>query len=89
MINMRVDYPLKQDVIEKLHLLTAQIKDLCNSLDIEIDFATKEKVLMTKDEVIALFRGANPPTVLKKIRAGNKTLYDRDDVYEYINSKKA
>lgn len=88
MINLRVDLPVKQDVVDLIQLKIAQIRDELVEIEELMRNATQERILLTKEEVQKFLRVEKVPPAIKKIRCGNKWLYERQDVYNFIDSKK-
>lgn len=90
MLNIRSDVPIKQDAVDAVQELFAQIRDLTLEAEQLLKLATQEKVLLTREEVAKLLRcdESKVPKVIPSIRTGRKRLFEQKDVYAFIESKK-
>lgn len=90
MLNIRTDIPIKQNAVDYAQELFAQIRDLTLEAEQTLKVATQEKTLLTKQEVGKLLR-CDPkkiPKVIPHLRVGMNVLYDQQDVYTFIDSRK-
>ncbi|MBO7715858.1 MAG: hypothetical protein J6S85_20005 [Methanobrevibacter sp.] len=90
MLNIRTDIPIKQNSIDYAQELFAQIRDLTLEAEQVLKVATQAKTLLTRDEVSKILRCdlKKIPKVIPHIRVGMNILYDQQDVYTFIDSKK-
>jgi len=90
MLNLRTDIPVKEDVIEQVEHLHAQIRDLLFEQEQLLKLSIGEDLLLTRDEVAIKLR-CEPkkiPKCIPKIRIGNNYLYELKDVNAFVRSKK-
>jgi len=90
MIDLTNDIPLKEKIIERLGVLTSQIRTISLEIDALVKTASQEKVFLTKQEVAEMLH-CEPRHVPKKIprfRVGNTYLIDSSDLTAFINNAK-
>ena len=88
MLNLRTDIPVKQDVIEQIEHLHAQIRDLLVEQEQLLRLAIDEDLLLTKEEVKQKLRCDKVPKQIPHIRIGNTFLYQLGDINAFIKEKK-
>lgn len=90
MIDLKKDFPLKEEVIEKIALNNAQIRDLLTENEQLVRELHNERIYLTKPEVAAILRCTEEKIHpgIPKTRIGNNYLWLKEDVYEFLDSKK-
>ncbi len=89
MIDIKTDFPIREDCLRAIQDRNAQIRDLLIEIEQILGSAVKEDVLMTAQEVADYYRTDTKhiPKGIPKMRRGKDYLYSRGDVVNYAKTK--
>lgn len=88
MFSLRTDIPIKKDAVDEAGVVISQIRDKLTELEALLRTATQERAFFTKKEVQELIRSQTIPSSIPRIRRGLDTIFEKSDVYNYLDSKK-
>lgn len=89
MIDITNDVPLKSELIKRVQILGAQIRDITFEIEQVLVASKDPNLLMTRKEVAERLR-CDPkkiPRTIKRARVGNEWLFRVGDVDSFIESK--
>lgn len=90
MVNIRQEAVVREECMEKLELVLAQMREMILEVEKIAKLMTTDDYLLTRDEVSAYLRCDNThiPKSIPRMRVSKNYLFRKRDVDAFLNSKR-